>query len=133
MDSNSIIHGLAVEMRQLQDVKDAQTEALSATNKRLDEIRLKLIPDAMSDADIRTVTFDGLGRVQLAMDLYATIVDKEAGYAWLEENGYDGLIQPYVQPSTLKSAFKKAMKDGQEFPPELFTVTPFMRASIVKA
>lgn len=133
MDANSIIHKLAAEMRQLQDVKDAQMEALSETNKRLDEIRLKLIPDAMADADIRTITFDGLGRVQLAMDLYASIKDKEAGYAWLQEHGYDGLIVPYVQPGTMKSAFKKALQQGQEFPEELFTVTPFMRASIVKA
>jgi len=133
MDSNSALHALAVEMRQLQTTKDEQTIALSATNRRLDEIRLKLIPDAMNDADIRTITFEGLGRVQLAMDLYATIKDKELGYAWLAENGYDGLIVPYVQPSTMKSAFKKALQHGQEFPEELFTVTPFMRASIVKA
>ena len=133
MDANSIIHKLAIEMRQLQDRKDAQMEALSETNKRLDEIRVKLIPDAMVDADIRTITFEGLGRVQLAMDLYASIKDKEAGYAWLTEHGYDGLIVPYVHPSTMKSAFKKALQQGQEFPEELFTVTPFMRASIVKA
>ena len=133
MDANGNIHKLALEMRQLQTLKDEQTEALSATNKRLDEIRLKLIPDAMADADIRSITFEDLGRVQLAMDLYASIKDKEAGYAWLAEHGYDGLIVPYGQPSTMKSAFKKALQQGQEFPEELFTVTPFMRASIVKA
>lgn len=127
------IHTLALEMRRLQTQKDTLMEELSGVNERLDNIRLRLIPDAMNDADIRSVTFEGLGRVQLAMDLFVSIKDKEVGYAWLGDNGYEGLIQPYVQPSTMKAAFKKALKEGQEFPEEIFAVTPFMRASIVKA
>ena len=131
MDANATIHKLAREMRTLMDQKDSLMEELSGVNKRLDEIRLRLIPEAMAEADIRSITFEELGRVQLAMDLYASIKDKEAGYAWLAEHGYDGLIQPYVQPSTLKAALKAAVKEGQCFPEELFTITPFMRASIV--
>ena len=133
MDANATIHKLAREMRTLMDQKDSLMEELSGVNKRLDEIRLRLIPEAMAEADIRSITFEGLGRVQLAMDLYASIKDKEAGYAWLAEHGYDGLIQPYVQPSTLKASLKAAIKEGQCFPEELFTITPFTRASIVKA
>lgn len=131
-NSKSVIHELAAEMRMLQTKKDEVTETLQGINSRLDEIRLRLIPDAMNDADIRSVTFEGIGRVQLAMDLFATIKDKVAGYEWLQEHGFDGLIQPYVQPSTFKAEVKRAIKDGQEFPDELFTITPFMRASIVK-
>lgn len=123
---------LASEMRQLQTQKDELKDSLSKVDARLDEIRLRLIPDSMADADIRSITFEGLGRVQLAMDLYASIKDKEAGYAWLGEHGFEGLIVPYVQPSTFKAAVKEALKKGQEFPEELFTITPFMRASIVK-
>lgn len=133
MDANATIHKMAREMRTLMDQKDGLMEELSGVNKRLDEIRLRLIPEAMAEADIRSITFEGLGRVQLAMDLYASIKDKEAGYAWLAEHGYDGLIQPYVQPSTLKASLKAAIKEGQCFPEELFTITPFTRASIVKA
>lgn len=133
MDANATIHKLAREMRTLMDQKDSLMEELSGVNKRLDEIRLRLIPEAMAEADIRSITFEELGRVQLAMDLYASIKDKEAGYAWLAEHGYDGLIQPYVQPSTLKASLKAAIKEGQCFPEELFTITPFTRASIVKA
>lgn len=131
-NGKSVIYGLAAEMRSLQTKKDELSGALSLVNGRLDEIRLRLIPDAMNDADIRSVTFEGIGRVQLAMDLFATIKDKVAGYEWLQEHGFDGLIQPYVQPSTFKAEVKRAIKDGQSFPDELFTITPFMRASIVK-
>ena len=131
-ESKITIHTLALEMRRLQDEKDKAKDALSLIDKKLDDIRLRLIPDAMADADIRSITFEGLGRVQLAMDLYASIKDKEAGYEWLEENGFDGLITPYVQPSTFKAAIKEGLKKGQEFPDDIFTITPFMRASIVK-
>lgn len=132
MDVNTELHSMALEMRSLQNQRDELTDSLSEVNKRLDELRLRLIPDAMANADIRSITFKDIGRIQLAMDLYASIKDKEAGYAWLIEHGYEGLVMAYVQPSTLKAALKVAIKDGQEFPEELFAVTPFTRASIVK-
>lgn len=131
MTDTSNIIALAKRMRQLQAEKEELEERLKFINLQYDEVRLRQIPDAMADAEVKTLTIEGVGRVQLANDCYATIVDKEAGYAWLEEHGFDGLIRPYVQPSTFKAAVKEALKNGQEFPEELFTITPFMRASIV--
>lgn len=131
MTDTSNIIALAKRMRQLQAEKEELEERLKFINLQYDEVRLRQIPDAMADAEVKTLTIEGVGRVQLASDCYATIADKEAGYAWLEEHGFDGLIRPYVQPSTFKAAVKEAMKNGQEFPEELFTITPFMRASIV--
>ena len=125
------IISMAREMRGLQARKDEIEASLKIINMQLDELRLRSIPEAMAESDIRTLTIEGVGRVQLAADCYATIKDKEAGYAWLAENGYEGLIQPYVQPSTFKAAVKEAMKKGQEFPEEIFNITPFTRASIV--
>lgn len=127
------IIALARHMKDLQDKKETLESDLKEINKALDQVRLKDIPEAMAESDIRTLTIDGVGRVQLAMDCYATIKDKEAGYNWLRENGYSGLITEYVQPSTFKATVKDAIKDGQEFPDELFSITPFTRASIVKA
>jgi hypothetical protein len=124
---------MARNMRELQAEKDDLEELLKDVNKRLDKLRLRDIPDAMADNDIRTLTIEGVGRVQLATDAYVSIIDKEAGYAWLADHGYDGLIQPYVQPSTLKAAVKQAIKDGQSFPDDLFNIQPFSRASIVKS
>lgn len=127
------IIALARHMKDLQGKKEALESDLKEINKALDQVRLKDIPEAMAESDIRTLTIEGVGRVQLAMDCYATIKDKEAGYSWLRENGYSGLITEYVQPSTFKATVKDAIKDGQEFPDELFSITPFTRASIVKA
>jgi hypothetical protein len=123
---------MARQMKLLQVEKEQLEERLKFLNLALDELRLKDIPEAMSELDIRTLTVEGLGRVQLALDCYATIKDKAAGYQWLQEHGYDGLVQDYIQPSTFKAAVKDALKNGQTFPEELFNITPFTRASIVK-
>lgn len=126
---------MARTMRMLQAEKEQLEETVKAINIQLDTLRLRDIPEAMAEADIRTLTIEGVGRVQLAMDLYAGIIAdrKDEAYAWLQEYGYDGLIVPYVQPSTLKAAIKKGLLAGQEWPEELFNVQPFTRASIVKA
>jgi len=124
---------MAQRMRTMQVERDELDERLKFLNIALDQLRLKDIPEAMAEQDIRTLTIEGVGRVQLALDCYATIKDKPAGYEWLSNHGYDGLIQPYVQPSTFKAAVKAALKEGQEFPEDLFNITPFTRASIVKA
>ena len=129
---NEIIN-MARTMRMLQSEKEQLEGTLKLINIQLDDLRLKQIPEAMAEQDIRTMTIEGVGRVQLAMDVYATIKDKEAGYEWLQEHGYEGLIVPYVQPSTFKAAVKEALKAGQEFPEEVFSIQPFTRASIVKS
>lgn len=129
--SNERLIEMAQQMRLLQNSKERLEADLKEVNKALDQLRLKDIPEFMAENDIRTVTFDGIGRVQLAMDVYATMIDKEKCYQWLAENGYEGLIVPYVQPSTFKATVKDALKEGQEFPEELFNITPFTRASIV--
>ena len=127
------IIAMARRMREIQAKKDEIDVEYKALNIELDQIRLKDIPEAMAEADIRSLTVDGIGRVQLAADCYATIKDKALGYEWLREHGYDGLIGEYVQPNTFKAAVKDAMKNGQEWPEDLFSITPFTRASIVKA
>lgn len=124
---------MAERMRMLQREKEAMDDTYKLINIELDQLRLKDIPEYMAENDIRSATFEGIGRVQLAMDCYATIKDKAAGYQWLAEHGYDGLITDYIQPSTFKAAVKDALKNGQTFPEELFNITPFTRASIVKS
>ena len=124
---------LAGEMRRIQvrlDELDAEWKPLI---KRLDEIRLKEIPDLMSEEGIRTASFVGIGRVQLTSDLYVSIVGpKDEAYGWLISNGYGGVVVDYVHPSTMKAITKEMLQNGKQPPEELFKVSPFMRASITK-
>mgnify|MGYP000857457659 FL=1 len=124
---------LATRMRAIQARMDDMDIEWKALTKELDEIRLKLIPDLMNEEGIRTVTFDGIGRVQLAADLYVSIIGNEGEtYEWMKDNGYGGVVVEYIHPSTLKAIIKEGMKAGREFPEDKFKISPFSRASIVK-
>ena len=129
---------LAKEMREIQGVQDSMDAIWKELTKRYDELRLRAIPDAMAEDDMKSITIEGIGRVGLTNDAYVSIIDagdgvgKQAAHKWLVENGYSGLVQEYVQPATLKATVKEGLKQGEWFPDLLFKITPFTRASITK-
>lgn len=130
------LHWLATEFARLKREKDELDERLSEINKAFDFVRIQVIPEKMDDANVRNVVYADLGRVQLTADAHVRILpdQKQAAYQMLDDLGMGDLIQPYVQPSTLKSAVMKIyaageMPDGFD---QIFDVQPFRRASITK-
>lgn len=121
-------------MKELQSRKDQLDADLSDINKELDIIRTKKIPELMESMELRNVTIEGLGRVQLAADIYASTREgqKEAAMTWLRDCGYEGMITETYNASSLKALFRRLMVDGADIPEDIFAVTPFVRASIVK-
>lgn len=137
-----VLTGDMETLRQLcVQMKDLQLKALvikadaAAVREPLDELRLKKIPDLMNHLDVKTATFNGLGRVQLASDLYASTISgkKDAALGWLADCGYGDMIKPTVNGSSLKALFRRQIKEGTMPPDDIFKITPFTRASIVKA
>lgn len=120
-----------VEVRQVLDTFKA---AATAAEKVHNLLRINKIPDLMDEEGISTVTYDGLGRVTLTSDLRARIPapQRDKAYEWLEENGFGDLIVDTINPSTLKAFCKRQIKDGNSPPDELFSITPFSRASVTK-
>ena len=126
---------LCVQMKELQ-MKALQVKAdAAAIRELLDDLRLRKIPDLMASLEVKTTTFTGLGRVQLAADLYASTIagKKEDAMAWLRDCGYSDMIKPTVNSSSLKALFRQQIKEGVMPPDDIFKITPFTRASIVKA
>jgi hypothetical protein len=134
MDMNEL-RAMCARMKDLQDRKTALEDSLTEINKELDKIRTKEIPEAMEALELRNATFEGLGRVQLATDLYASTKEgkKEAAIQWLQDCGYDNMIVETYNASSLKALFRRMIADGAEIPDDVFNVSPFIRASIVKA
>lgn len=130
MDLMQVIH----EMKEIQNEKDALDKELSALNKRYDYIRLNVIPNRFDDLGVTNMSVEGIGRVALTSDIYASIKSdkKHDAYQWLSDTGHGDVIQPSINPSTLKAMIKAIMKNGEEIPEEFFNVTPFTRASITK-
>lgn len=129
------LRGLCAQMVDYQRTKDELEEQLTATNRELDRLRLKEIPELMESLQVKTATFAGLGRVQTASDLYASTREgqKDAAMQWLRDCGYGDMITETYNASSLKALFRRQIKEGAMPPEEIFNVAPFVRASVVKA
>lgn len=135
-ETNQLRKG-AVRMRQLALIDEAMKKVKKITDDEYDRLRLKVLPEIMMEDGIKTTVFEGVGRVQLGGDIYASIpADKrEEAYKWLREKGDGDLIQETVNSSTLKAYCKEKMQtlaaNGEELP-DCFKVQPYSRVSIVK-
>ena len=134
MDMNAL-RAVCVDMKALQDRKEAIEGQLTDINKALEIIRVQTIPSMMETLGLRNATFDGLGRVQLASDLHASTREgqKTAAMQWLRDCGYEGMITETYNASSLKALFRRQLTEGVAIPEDIFNVSPFTRASIVKA
>lgn len=128
------LRSYCARMQVLQEQKDALEADLSAINKELDTIRTKKIPELMESMELRNVTIEGIGRVQLAADIYASTREgkKDAAMQWLRDLGYENMIQETYNSSSLKALLRRMLAEGVDIPDDIFNVTPFTRASIVK-
>jgi hypothetical protein len=122
-------------MKTLQNRKEELEAQLTGVNKELDLIRTKKIPELMESMELRNVTIEGLGRVQLAADIHASTREgqKETAMAWLRDCGYNNMITETYNASSLKALFRRMISEGVDIPDDIFNVQPFVRASIVKA
>jgi hypothetical protein len=120
-------------MKETQERKEAIEETLKGINQELDDLRLKRIPELMDALEVKNATFEGLGRIQLASDLYCSTKagQKDAAMQWLRDCGYDEMISESYNASSMKALVRRMIVDGVEAP-EFLSVTPFIRASIVK-
>jgi hypothetical protein len=122
------------EMKAIQERKEALEEQLKLVNADFDQLRLREIPEMMEAMGVKNATFEGLGRVQLASDIYASTREgqKEAAMQWLRDCGYEGMISEQYNASSLKALLRRMIVQGDPTPDDIFSVTPFTRASLVK-
>jgi len=125
---------LVEEFSRLKSEKDLLEEKLTELNKRIEILARQEIPAAMDDAGIHNVNFEGIGRISLRADVFASISadNKEAAYEWLEATGRGSLIKSSVNASALKAAVKSWLQDGEQIPEDLFKVTPYTQATLTR-
>ncbi len=128
------LRSLCAQMRALQTEKEQLEEKSSELNAKIDELRLRKIPELMDQLEVKNATFEGLGRVQLATDLYCSTKagKKDEAMLWLRDLGLDDMISETYNATSMKALVRRLIQDGAEIP-ECLSVTPFIRASIVKA
>ncbi len=108
-------------------------QKLAECNAYYDVLRMEKVPERMELDGVERVSYEGIGRVALTADLFVRTRDKVGLFGWLRKNKLSDLIQPGVNPSTLKSFIKKRMQAGKPVPNDFVVVTPITRASITKA
>lgn len=126
---------LARELSSLKSTKDKIEEELSAVNKRIEILARQEIPEAMDEAGVQNVKFEGIGKIYLKGDVFASIPaeSRDAAYEWLELTGRGSLIKPTVNSSSLKAAVKEWISQGEEIPEELIRVTPYTQAVLTRS
>ncbi|MBT9158757.1 MAG: hypothetical protein DDT26_00004 [Dehalococcoidia bacterium] len=122
------------EFKATKDFKEACDILAKEANRAYDYLRLAAVPERFEEEGISNIKVDGVGRVQLAGDIYAGIIrgSEEKAFEWLGDNGRGDLIKRTVNSSSIKAVLKKMISDGEEVPATLFKAEPFTRASIVK-
>lgn len=128
------LRSLCIRMKELQNQKEVTEEGLTLINKELNEIRINKIPSLMESMELKNCTMDGLGRVQLASDLYMSTKEgqKPKAMQWLRDCGYEGMITETYNASSLKALARRLLEADTEIPEDIFTISPFTRASIIK-
>lgn len=123
------------EFKAAKDLKEACDVLAKEAGRLYDYIRLAAVPERFEEDGIQNMKVEGVGRVQLAGDLYAGIIKgkEEAAFEFLDDNGRGDVVKKTVNSSSLKAILKKMLEKGEEFPAEVFKAEPFTRASIVKA
>lgn len=126
---------LARELSTLKTEKDKIEETLSAINKRIEILARQEIPEAMDEAGVQDVKFEGIGKIYLKGDVFASIPAeaRDAAYEWLDATGRGSLVKPTVNSSSLKAAVKEWISQGEEIPEELIKVTPYTQAVLTRS
>lgn len=123
---------LALKFRELREQLEANKAESKRLNDMFDALTLKVIPDKMMEDDVRTMTIQDVGRIELRPNMWTSTKDSLALQDWLKEHDLEQLIVPSVNGSTLKATIKELQDAGEELPPEeIVSITPYIRATVV--
>lgn len=125
------------EAIRMQALYREELEAIAALKaeleKRHDWVRTVVVPKLMEDADVTTITIEGVGRVHLQDDVYVSTPaeNRERAMRWFDDNGFGDLISNTINGSTLAAWVRRRLKSGQEIP-DLIKVTPYTKAVLTR-
>ena len=126
---------LVREMKRTEQELEAAEAAAKEVRQRLDELRLKVIPERCETEGVESIRVEGVGTLYLTSDMQVSMIAdrRDEAMQWLVDHGLSNLIKDTVNASSLKAALKLEIREGREVPTELFKVYPFTRAAINKS
>jgi seryl-tRNA synthetase len=118
---------------ELRDTVKSLTEKASALQKHIDSISQDLLPTMFTNANVKSIKVDGVGRVTINIRWNASLLNKEQGFAWLRSTGNEGLIIETVNSQTLGAFAKDQTMAGKPLPDDVFKVGSSPYTSITKS
>jgi hypothetical protein len=102
-------------------------------NSIYDKMSQETIPDTFRRDGIKHIFIEGVGRIGLSRRFSCSMLDKDAGFKWLEETGNGSLIQRTVNAQTLASFAKTRLEEeGIDLPAGIFKTSIMTYSSITK-
>jgi len=101
--------------------------------KKFNLLAEAILVNKMEDEDISNMTVEGVGRVNLTTQIYASIkaANRAEAYQWLKDNGHGDVIINTVNASTLKALVKELTMNGEEIS-DLITHTIVTKAAFTR-
>lgn len=132
---NMKVYQLATHLRALKNLKDEIKALHTAVQNEYEFLSVNILPERMDDEGIETLKIKDVGRLQSTSDIRCNVpaANREALQEWLIDAGFESMVRPDVNSSTLKAFVKECIASGKPYPEELLKVTPFTRASVVKS
>lgn len=126
---------LAAELKRLKEELDKYDALKKEYQAAYDFLSISVLPERMEEEMIETLRVAGVGRLQARSDIRCAVPaqNREAVKEWLIDNGHGSMITETINASTLKAFVREMMKEGKEWPEDLLNVTPYTRATVVKA
>jgi hypothetical protein len=134
----SKVDELVAEARRMDQLKHEIDELgykKAQLQKEYDALRYRKIPEIMEYREVEKLGISGLGTLYLEgkVDVSIPAAARDEAYRYVEEVLESGeIIKPFIQTSTLKAAGKQWVMDGQELPEDLFKVSIYQLAKILR-
>lgn len=124
---------LVTHFDSLRHVNELVKEAREALSEMADLLSTRDIPDLFRDKKVKTLTVEGVGRCTVSYRYSCSMLNKDAGFQWLRNNGHGGLIQETVNAQTLGSFAKNLIEtEGKDMPDDIFKTGQSPYTSITK-
>jgi hypothetical protein len=117
---------------ELRDMVKTLQDKISALQKHVDTLSHESLPTMFTNANVKTITVDDIGRVTINIRWSASPINKEAAFNWLRSTGNEGLIIETVNAQTLGAFAKEQIMAGKPLPSDIFKVGSSPYVSITK-
>ena len=132
---------LAARIKTLQESVKELESMTSSMKSEIEYISMTILPEKMADQGITSTVVKGVGRVTVKADMFCNVPadNKPALEKWLKEHGYEDLIKPTVNASSLKAMVKELSESQDEDEvnqwieiQDIVSVRPFVKATLTK-